>query len=212
MLVFIDEAGDSGMYGKSGSRKFFVISLVIFPDKDEAKRCDQTIQVLKENLFPGKPNPEFHCSQNKHNTRIAFLECVSQFHFMHFSLVLNKELLTSEGFKNKESMYKYACRLVFSNADAYLEDAVVVIDKNGSNEFETQLKKYLRNHFNKGETKMIKRCNMRDSSKDNLLQLADYVANITNRWAQKKKLSNEYMSYINRQKMRVQIWPKQKTR
>ena len=37
MVVFIDEAGDSGMKNKPGSSKYFVISLVVFPDKEEAK-------------------------------------------------------------------------------------------------------------------------------------------------------------------------------
>ena len=53
MLVFIDESGDPGLKLHEGSSAYFIISLVVFEDHDEAIACDQKIQLLKRELGRG---------------------------------------------------------------------------------------------------------------------------------------------------------------
>lgn len=36
MLVFLDESGDPGLKLKQGSSQYFIVTIVIFEDKDEA--------------------------------------------------------------------------------------------------------------------------------------------------------------------------------
>jgi hypothetical protein len=50
MLVFIDEAGDTGRKIEKGSSKLFVISLVMFDDYEEASARDQRINLLRREL------------------------------------------------------------------------------------------------------------------------------------------------------------------
>ena len=40
MLVFVDESGDPGMKLGAGSSDLFVLTAVLFQDRDEALRCD----------------------------------------------------------------------------------------------------------------------------------------------------------------------------
>ena len=67
MLVFIDESGDTGFKVKQGSSKYFIISLVIFEDNEEALACDQRIQLLKRELkYPKKCMYKY--GQNKYSS------------------------------------------------------------------------------------------------------------------------------------------------
>ncbi len=207
MLVFIDESGDSGLKIEKGSSRYFTVGLVVFEDNDEALFCNQRIKLLKKEL--GLPeNYEFHFKRNSDKIRRVFLTAVSPYNFFYYGIVINKnpEKLWGDGFRNKESFYKYACGLVFENAKEKLEKATVVIDESGNLNFKHQLAKYLRRKTDKG---IIKKVKMQRSESNNLLQLADYAASIINRSVQnKRKWSDEYRKIIAHREIYVQIWPK----
>ncbi len=207
MLAFIDESGDPGLKIEKGSTRYFTIALVVFEDKDEALGCDQRIQLLKKEIGWDKAS-EFHFKRNSDKIRRAFLQAVSLYNFFYYGIVINKDpkKLWGEGFKNKESFYKYACGLVFENAKEKLNRAIVVIDKSGSLDFRHHLAKYLRRKMDSG---IIRKVKMQRSDGNNLLQLADYVAGVINRSIQnKKKWADGYRRIIAHREIYVQIWPK----
>ena len=212
MLVFIDESGDPGLKLEEGSSRFFTVSLVVFEEHDEAIACDQKIELLKRELG-WKPKSEFHFKNNSDRVRKAFLQAVSPYNFFYYGIVLNKDpkKLWGEGFKDKQSFYKYACGLVFENAKPKLSGATVIIDASGSLDFKNQLTKYLRRKINEQEhsvTKIIKNVKMQRSESNNLLQLADYVSGVINRSvSDNKKHAEDYRSLIAHREIRVQVWP-----
>lgn len=209
MLVFIDESGDTGFKIKQGSSRYFVISLVIFEDNDEALACDQRIQLLKKELkYPN--NFEFHFKENSHKIRKAFLEALAPYNFFYYGIVINKDpqKLWGDGFKNRESFYKYACGLVFENARAHFNNANIKIDNSGRKVFRSQLAKYLKSKINLDGRDYIKKVKMERSRSNNLLQLADYIAGVINRYVQDKKYSKDYHKLVAPKEIYVQIWPK----
>lgn len=209
MIIFIDESGDSGLKLELGSSRFFVIALVVFEDYDEATSCDQRIGLLKKELGWDQAS-EFHFKRNSDKIRRAFLQAVAPYNFFYYGIVINKDpkKLYGEGFKSKESFYKYACGLVFENAKEKLEQAIVTIDKSGDLDFRNQLARYLRRRMNQ-DKKLINKVKMQRSSSNNLLQLADYIAGAINRSVQNdKKYANEYRKLIAHREIYVQIWPK----
>ncbi len=208
MLVFIDESGDSGLKLGEGSSEYFVISLVVFEDHEEALACDQRIDLLRRELGL-RPAEEFHFKRNSDNLKDAFIRAVVPYNFFYYAIVLNKKYLYGEGLKNKQSFYKYACGLVFENAKEKLDGATVVIDESGSLDFRKQLDSYLRRKMNDTSSrKRIKKVKMERSVSNNLLQLADYIAGIVNRAVQgKKKNALKYRQMIAHREIRVQIWP-----
>ena len=208
MLVFIDESGDPGLKIEKGSSKFFTVALVIFEDKEEALACDQRIKLLKRELG-WEENSEFHFKRNSDKVRRAFLKAVAPYNFFYYGIVINKDpkKLWGEGFRNKTSFYKYTCSLVFQNAKDKLTESIVVIDKSGSLDFRNQLAKYLRRRDEEGK-RLIKKIKMQRSKGNNLLQLADYIAGVINRWVQRKKYGEEYKKIISHREIYIQIWPK----
>lgn len=209
MLVFIDESGDTGLKIDQGSSRYFVVSFVIFEDDDEAVACDQRIQLLKKELgLP--PDFEFHFYSNSEKVRQRFLEAVAPYNFFYLGVVVNKDpsRLWGEGFKYKESFYKYVCGLVFENAKPYLKDAKIKIDKSGRAVFRSQLARYLSKRAREVDGQLMKSIKMERSHSNNLLQLADYVSGILNRKVQQKKNAELYYRYISSKEISVQIWPK----
>ena len=195
MLVFIDESGDSGLKIEEGASRYFIVGLVVFEDNEDAIACDQRIQLLKKELGLSATT-EFHFKRNSDKLRRAFLAAVAPYNFFYYGIVINKDpqKLWGDGFKNKESFYKYACGLVFENAKDKLHDSTVVIDQSGNLDFRRQLAKYLRTKMNRG---IIKKVKMQRSESNNLLQLADYVVGIINRSVQnKRKWADDYCRII----------------
>ena len=209
MLVFIDESGDPGLKIESGSSRFFTIGLVLFEDREEATACDQRIELLKRELG-WDTKSEFHFKKNSDRVRTAFLAAVSPYNFFYYGIVINKDpkKLFGDGFKNKDSFYKYACGLIFQNAKDKLRDAIVVVDKSGSLDFRNQLATYLRRKVN-ADQRLIRSVKMQRSEGNNLLQLADYVAGVINRSiSNERKNADEFRRLIAPRELYVQIWPK----
>jgi Protein of unknown function (DUF3800) len=211
MLVFGDEAGDSGLKLAQGSSKFFTVALVIFEEHDEAIACDQRIELLKKELG-WSSGSEFHFRNNSDRVRRKFLNAVAPYNFFYYGIVFNKDpsMLASDIFVDKKGFYKYACSLVFENAKDKLTEAIVTIDQSGSTDFRSELAKYLRRKMNEeGKRELIKKVKMQRSSSNNLLQLADYIAGIINRGVQKeKRYAEDYKRLIAHREISVEVYPK----
>lgn len=209
MLVFIDESWDSGFKFDRWSSEFFTVSLVVFNDYDEANACDKAINELREKLK--KWEYEFHFADNSDKVKDQFLETVLPYNFYYYWFVLNKKAIYGQWFKNKASFYKVITGYLFENAKDKLENAKIIIDKSWNNDFRNSLAKYLKKKMNDDNMKRIKEVKMQESHKNNLLQLADYVASGINRTysSSSKRKRKDFIKKINVREIHVQFWPKE---
>lgn len=208
MLIFIDESGDTGLDLQNGATKNFTIVMVIFEENDEALACDQRVGLLRKELRLNE-NFEFHFHRNSNRVREAFFKAILPYQFFYYGIVINKRRLFGEGFRNKESFYKYACGLLFENAKEKLERATVVIDESGRELFKYQLAKYLKNKVNTENKNCLKKVKMQNSKSNNLLQLADMIAGAVNRsLGEHKKNEQSFREMVRAREIYVQIWPK----
>jgi hypothetical protein len=211
MLAFLDESGDPGRKILNGSSVFFVVALVTFNVQEDADACDRRISLLREelNLDPGF---EFHFSKNAKRVRRAFLEAVTPYDFFYHVFALNKDpqKLYGPGFDHKESLYKFTTRLTFENAKPYLSNATVIIDGSGDRKFRDELATYLRARVNdQGGRQLIKKVKIQRSQGNNLLQLADYVAGVMNRFIMAKADGVELrQKFLALHQLTVNVWPK----
>ena len=187
LLVFVDEAGDTGLKLHKGSSAYFIVTLVLFEDHDEAEATDDRIRLLRRELGL-KPDFEFHFTETPERIKAAFFEAIVPYNFFYFSVVINKAKLYGPGFKFKESFYKYAASLVFENAKQHLADAIVVFDGSGTREFKRQLKTYLSRKV-KGQDGRgrIRKVKVQDSRRNSLIQLADMVCGAVARSFKRKR-------------------------
>lgn len=181
MLAFVDESGDTGRRTSEGSSKFFTVALVVFKSDEAALECDQRISSLRVQL--SLPSTyEFHFAHNSTRIKTEFLTAIAPYSFSYHAFALNKDQLYSPGFDKKESLYKFTARMVFENASAILNQATVVIDESGERQFRKELAAYLKRRITgiDGHV-LIKKVKMQRSAGNNLLQVADYMAGISNR-------------------------------
>ncbi|MFZ1360529.1 MAG: DUF3800 domain-containing protein [Candidatus Saccharimonadales bacterium] len=208
MLAFLDESGDTGRMTDKGSSQFLVVSIALFMDDDEALACDQRIDLLRTELGLSS-DYEFHYSRNSKQKRLKFLEAIAPYNFTVLTVAIDKDprKLWGDGFNDKNTFYKYACHMVLTNAMPYLDNARLIIDKSGGDTFAGELKRYLKNKFNTEDSDKIKKFKTQDSHKNNLLQLVDYCASISNRKLQSKPDANEYYNYLSTKVVSLQRWP-----
>ncbi len=208
MLVFIDESGDSGLKIYAGSSKYFLVALVGFEDHDEVTAVDERISLLRnEQRLP--ENFEFHFNKLKSGYRRTFLETVARYNFFYFAVVVNKAELAGHEIDLNESLYKYACGLIFEKAKPLLSNAIVVIDESGSKNFKSELKRYLVRRLKDDSGRcFIKKVRTQDSRTDNLIQLADMIVGAVARSFSGKKDADEYRKLIIHREIYVDVWPK----
>ncbi len=106
--------------------------------QEEAAAVEQRIGLLRHELHL---HPQFEFKFNKCNRdlRLAFLRAVAPYNFFYYGIAIDKSGLYGEGFKHKDSFYKYVTQLVLLNAREHLEDAVVQIDGSGDESFAVSL-------------------------------------------------------------------------
>lgn len=158
----------------------------------------------------GLPNNfEFHFTDDGHERRLAFLSTVQRSDFACYTFTLDKASpkLIGPGLRHRESAYKWGCRIALQNAASDLNDATVVIDSSGDRTFRRQLATYLRRELNDEDRKRVKKVSPTRSQSDPLLQLADYVAGVTNRLWLDKAGCEVYEQYLRRKRRSLRKWP-----
>ncbi|HWP29193.1 MAG TPA: DUF3800 domain-containing protein [Chloroflexota bacterium] len=210
MLVFVDESGDLGYKFDRGSSAFFTIALVVFTDGETARQCQEAIEQLRDQLgLP--PRGEFHFSTDSHKRRLALLQTAAPHPFTCHTFTLNKTspMLTSSGLKTRDLGYAWVCRVALENLleQMTLLNARVVLDGSGEREFRKQLQVSLQRQLNAEGRKTVRAIRLSRSDSDPLLQLADYVAGVTNRLYTGKGGADEYERYLAPKRGGMRLWP-----
>jgi len=211
MLVFVDESGDTGLKLSQGSSDFFTVALVVFEENEEAQAADDRITLLRREL-KRPAGFEFHFVHNSVDVRRKFFQAILPYNFFYFGYVIDKAQLNAVGLEQKEAFYKYACGLVFESAKPYLDDAVVRFDASGSQEFQGNLARYLRQKINdpKSARKRIRKVTPDESHRNNLLQLADMVCGALARSVRGEGAEpSHYRKIIKHREISVRVMPEQ---
>lgn len=210
MLVFVDESGDTGLrLDCKTTSPYFIVTLVLFEDFEQANLADARIRSLKTELGL-RPEFEFHFSKLKPGWREMFLVELSRFEFFYFAVVLDKADLAEHGIDTPTELYRYTCGLVFECAKPYLSDAIVVLDGQGSKLLRRDLSSFFRRKARAAAPakSLIRKVKLQDSHKNNLLQLADMVCGAVARSLTEKKDAAIYRKIISHREMEVAHWPK----
>lgn len=210
MLAFVDESGDTGRKILNRSSRYFVVAVVVFRDNDDAHACDEAIKRLRHSLnLPARY--EFHYAQNHIRIKEAFLKTVSSHRFDYYAFAVDKGSTNAARLETafSEGMYKFASRKVFEIAKPYLtRDIGVIVDEIGGKRFRNDLVAHLRNHITDDEgNTLIGDVKIHRSSGNELIQLADYVAGITNRSLRGSRREIEYRErYLLPHERGQEVW------
>lgn len=175
MIIFIDESGDAGFKTQQGSTPTFVIAMVIFDDELDAEETALKIKRHRQTIHK-QDAYEFKFSKSSKETRLQFLQAISDCRFRVRGIVFRKQNLYSTHLKsNKDGFYNYAVKMLLQHNGDTIRNAKIRIDGLGEKEFRKSLSTYLRKELNHS-SKVIDNLKFRDSNKDVLIQLADMIA------------------------------------
>lgn len=189
--AFVDESGDTGLKIGQGSSPYFILGIVSFEDKEQLKVADKAISNLKKEM--GLPiSFEFKFSHSSDKIKIAFLTLLKKLDFQFCGIVINKRV---HRISSRTKMYALALHLGLKQTEITNDLTRIHID----------------NFFRKGEIHKVEKAILpiarmkgmrrikiyqKDSAKDNLIQLADFVAGVINRLFNHHKDGEKYYEYI----------------
>jgi hypothetical protein len=165
MYGYLDESGSQGVANYIDD--YLVVSLVLFTDKATADKCSATIDRLRAQLGV-TDNYEFHRSSNSSAIQAGFLKLIPHLDFKFITIAIRKNHL------KKHASYAHIAKLLAQEIAERFTELKIEMDSNPL--LYTELRKQLKlAKLNYIRVKQVK------SHTNNLIQLADYVVNISSK-------------------------------
>lgn len=180
MFGYLDESGAPGV--ASHNKDCLTVSLVLFSSE---KSKNQSISKIEElcKLLHLPDNYEFHCSSNSTKPQLAFLRLLSNLNFIFITIVIHKN-----DFKKTASFTRMS-ELIVNIIEKHFPIIKIEMDSNPI------LYAELRKRIREKNLKNIK-VRERNSRSSRLIQVADYVVNISTKKAKNTQKSCELYKFI----------------
>ena len=163
MLGYIDESGAPGV--ASYSKDCLLVSLVLFESEESRDKAITAIDNLREKLHLPE-DYEFHCSSNSTRPQTEFLKLLSSLDFRFITIAIHKN-----DFKKTASFARMS-NLLIDEIEKRFPEIKIEIDSNPT--LYTEFRKRIRER----KLKYVK-IRERNSRHSRLIQVADYVVNIS---------------------------------
>lgn len=199
-LIFIDDSGDPGF--KGGSSANFVMSSAVFIDSAVATKVNLAISEFRKNLG-WQDEAEFKFRKTNKTIIRQLLQIVCKYDFKIYAVYVDKSSYSKMlPMIDKEKLYNWTVKELLMTIP--LDNAYVKIDGRSTREHKLRFASYIRREINIGSRKI---CSFRpeDSTKDNLVQLADLISGAINRSMQPQKTdSKDYIKILKPKIARIE--------
>lgn len=172
VIAFADEFGNNSFEFKTQGSHFIIASVIM--NQDELDGIQIQLEEIRKRFFQ---TGEIKSSKVKgnHNRRILILKELKKVNFSVYAVVIDKRKLYGEGFKYKQSFYKYLNGILYKELYRTFPQLELKVDEHGGNDFMKSFKKYVeKNHIRNlfaGSDFQIQK-----SHNDLGVQLADFMA------------------------------------
>jgi hypothetical protein len=191
-LVFVDDSGDPGF--KPHSSSHFVMACAIFMEDTTAEQVAKKLRNFRKSKGWGD-KAEFKFAKTRKSVIAELLKIVMKYDFRISAVYIDKSDLSGVmAIIDQSKLYRWAIKELLDNLP--LDSARVRIDGRSSKQYMQQTSTYLRKELNKKSRKVLN-IRFEDSSKNDLIQLADIIAGSINRSLQKDKSDHkDYLAII----------------
>jgi len=176
--IYLDESGSPNV--NDHNPPVFVVAAVLIDSREDLAGLDQRFR----NAFAAIRRPEEHelrtagLSVHKH-TRV--LRELSLLDYQWAAACFDKPRLTSPGFADPLTFYRYAFQFLIGDLLTMAWQADLVLDQNSTDVVQAELEAYLRRENSGLPVTRLGSISFSDSSKTRLIQLADLVAGAVRR-------------------------------
>ncbi len=202
-LVFIDDSGDPG-FKEGVSSSTLVLAAALFINPEIATIVNKEISDYRR-LLGWKDEHEFKFRKAPKKIKLRFLEIVNRYHFEIYAVYINKaNYLNVFKFSDDEKLYNWITKELL--AIMPLEEARVKADGKYGKSYKRRVRAYIRRELNTKDFKKIDDFDIKESNKDNLIQLADIIVGSINRSFQTDKTdSEEYIRIIRKKIVKLKL-------
>ncbi len=213
LYAFIDESGAFGGDTRNPSvSKYFIVTAIILKKEDlkNAKLC--TEQICKQNFGTSEMKSSGIGSNSKR--RLKILNELNAIPYKYFSLVVDKEKLTSyrfPGLKYKKSFYKFLNNIIYCELRKTFPLIDITADSTGSTGFSESFLKYMKTKIDPGNLFEDQNIYLHDSKTDILIQIADIVSGTLSYIYDERKQDSQKKNYedlLESHKLKVEFYPK----
>lgn len=141
--VFLDESGDPGFKFDRGSSRFFVATIVCFPDDHQYNLSRAGLSDFRT-AYGLSQDYEVKFANLNRQRKTAALNHIVRGQFLYHAFTLNKALLRDGSLRQKNKMYHKVVCWLFNNAEAVTANARITLDKYGNKDFYRELRQEAR--------------------------------------------------------------------
>lgn len=172
VIAFADEFGNNSFDFKTQGSHFIIASVIM--NLDELETINSQLEAIRTKYFQTGEIKSNKVKGN-HQRRLLILNSLKEINFNIYAVVIDKKKLFGEGFKYKQSFYKYLNGILYKELYRTYPQLELIVDEHGTNEFMNGFKKYveknhIRNLFSGSDF------NIQKSHNDLGVQLADFIA------------------------------------
>lgn len=182
MFGYIDESGAPGVAMRPND--CLLVSLVLFESEESRDRSIAAIDRLHEKLRLPE-DYEFHCSSNSKKPQAEFLKLLNTLDFRFITVAIHKNDF------RKTASYARMSDLVIEEINKRFPEIKIEMDSNPI------LYKEFRKRIRERKLKYVK-IRERDSRQSRLIQVADYVVNISAKKVKNTPTAREWYSVISK--------------
>lgn len=172
VIAFADEFGNNSFEFESQGSHFIIASVIV--NVDELSQIQIELERIRKKYFQTGEIKSNKVKDN-HNRRKLILNELSSLNFSVYAVVIDKRKLFGEGFKFKQSFYKYLNGILYKELYRTFPQLELKVDEHGGNDFMRSFKKYVqKNHIRNlfsGSDFFIEK-----SHNDLGVQLADFMS------------------------------------
>lgn len=143
VIAYADEFGTNSFDFEKQSTHFIIASVII--NLDELDIVNIELEKIRKRFFQTGEMKSQKVSNN-HNRRELILKELNKINYSIYAVVVDKRKLFGEGFKYKQSFYKYLNGILYKEIYRTFPQIDLVVDELGQNDFMRSFKKYVQNN------------------------------------------------------------------
>lgn len=191
LIAYADEFGNNSFDFKEQGSHFIIASVILKSEK--VNEISKSLEIVRSKYFQESEIKSNKIAAN-HKRRKIILREVCKLDFTIYAVIVDKTKLYSDGFRYKQSFYKFLNGLLYKELFKTFPELELKIDEHGGNDYLIGFKKYVeKNHIRdlfSGSNLSIK-----NSNHELGIQLADLIAGTLGYIFDKNKKSDESQDF-----------------
>lgn len=208
---YIDEYGDKSIvFKKSGVTIYFIVAAIVV-DRGKVEQINSNIEQLRNEYIQGAELKSSKFKPKQLQKRLEVLTKLATLDFNIYAVIVDKRLVFEDsGLKFRDNFFKYVNKLLDVELYRHYPHLELVADEHGSEKFMDGFIDYVRaNHF---QTSLFRNPKFRfgDSKKENLIQLADFIAgSLARAFDPDKQIDNpsQIIDILKPRILHLRLWP-----